>query len=257
MTDFQKAIETMKERVCSILPDGIDAIYLYGSAVMGDFQLGWSDIDWICFTKAPLTVGQAQELLTLRQTLLENEPGNLYYRSFEGAFLSFSEFLLGQYTTVVYWGTSGERLTNQFELDAFSQYGLMNHGVLVSGTDVRAKLQQPTPAQLQAAVRKHYQIIRQYAVKTGPSLHSCGWLLDIARGIYTLRTGKVIAKTLAGEWALEHHLCPVETDLRMALAVRKNPLYYKKRLDVQIWLASLGDAIQQFADVLERELEKF
>lgn len=52
-------------------------------------------------------------------------------------------------------------------------------------------------------------------------------MLDIARCIYTLRTGKIIAKTEAAEWALENNICPDPTDLETALKVRKNSMEYK------------------------------
>ena len=59
------------------------SLYLYGSAVLDDFRLGWSDIDLLCV--APRIPDEALErLVPLRQTLLEEEPDNPYYRSFEG-----------------------------------------------------------------------------------------------------------------------------------------------------------------------------
>lgn len=54
-------------------------------------------------------------------------------------------------------------------------------------------------------------------------MYSCGWLLDIAQGLYTLRTGTLIAKTSAGEWALAEWLCPDADALRHTLTLRRNP----------------------------------
>jgi hypothetical protein len=105
-------------------------------------------------------------------------------------------------------------------------------------------------------VIKHYKTIRLYAVKTNESLYSCGWLLDIARCIYTLRTGRIISKTKAGEWVIEQKLCPVEEEMIKTLEIRNNPLVYKKREDIQTWLSSLGPVIQEFADVLEIEINQ-
>ncbi len=76
-----------------------------------------------------------------------------------------------------------------------------------------------------------------------------GWLLDIARGIYTLRTGKIIAKTAAGEWALKELLCPDIDILQKAAQIRKESLHYSKE-DKSIDNA----VIQRFSDVLEGEL---
>lgn len=75
----------------------------------------------------------------MRQSLLEEEPDDPYYRSFEGGMLTLDAFVNHTADRVVYRGTSGQRLT------------------------------------------------------------------DISRGLYTLRTGKIIAKTAAGEWALREN----------------------------------------------------
>ena len=82
----------------------------------------------------------------------------------------------------------------------------------------------PTDIDMKRAVQLAYEKIRKHAVQTAESLYSCGWLLDIARNIYTLRTGEVIAKTRAGEWVLEQQFCPVPETLKKVLLVRKEPL---------------------------------
>lgn len=79
-------------------------------------------------------------------------------------------------------------------------------------------------------------------------------MLDIARCIYTLRTGKIIAKTDAAEWALENNLCPDPDALRYAMKVRRNPLAYKDDKQTFDYAETLAEKIQRFADVLEKEL---
>lgn len=52
-------------------------LYLYGSAVLGDFRPGWSDLDILCLTAAPLSSDTAGRLVLLRQELAaENEPAS-------------------------------------------------------------------------------------------------------------------------------------------------------------------------------------
>ena len=79
-------------------------------------------------------------------------------------------------------------------------------------------------------------------------------MLDIARCIYTLRTGKIIAKTDAAEWALENNLCPDPDSLRYALKVCRSPLAYKDDKQTFDYAETLGEPVQRFADVLENEL---
>ncbi len=131
---------------------------------------------------------------------------------------------------------------------------LIERGVLLWGRDVRTQLQSPAFAKLCADVKHHYETIRKYAQETGRSFYSFGWMLDIARCIYTLRTGKIIAKTQAAEWALENNICPDSDVLKIALKVRRKPLDYKEDKQIFDYAQTLAEPIQRFADVLEQEL---
>ena len=131
---------------------------------------------------------------------------------------------------------------------------LLDDGILLCGNDIRDRLPRPAPDDLGAGVRKHYETIRKYAQKTGRSLYSFGWLLDISRCIYTLRTGGIISKTAAGEWALRENLCPCADALQKAVEVRKMPAAYQKDESIFDYAQDLGSSVQRYADILEREL---
>lgn len=251
---LQRSIQTMAQEISSVLP--LHSFWLYGSVVLDDFHLGWSDIDFIAFTDDPIEPEQAERLLLLRQTLSERHPDNPYYRCFEGVIVNLREYRHGAYTRLVYWGTSGQRITNRCNLDPFSMYELSKYGVPVYGAEGRDLFKTPERAELVDAVSQHYEGIRRCAVQTDDSLYSCGWLLDIARCIYTLRTGDVIGKTQAGEWALSKHLFKDGEPLRKTLAIRRDPLAFKNDTQVKDWLKTLGPTVQQYADVLVRELSE-
>ncbi len=252
----ERSIQTMSQRISTILSDSSPSIYLYGSIPLGDFRLGWSDIDILVLTDKQITEEQAKKLVGLRQVMLEKEPENPYYRSFEGAMLPLDAFLTGKADRVVYWGTGGAKITDHYALDSFCMTELIESSVLLYGKDIRNQLKAPEFSELYADVKRHYDTIRKYAKKTGHSIYSFSWMLDIARCIYTLRTGKIIAKTNAGEWALENNFCPVPDALKTALKVRKTPLEFKKDKSTLDYAQMLGDPIQKFADVLEKELER-
>jgi len=109
---MEQSINIMVNRITNILHDNNPSIFLFGSVVLDDFKLGWSDIDFICLTKKTITNEQANELVNLRQTLLAEYPGDKYFRLFEGGMLSLDAFINNVDDTVVYWGTSGQRITN-------------------------------------------------------------------------------------------------------------------------------------------------
>ncbi len=251
---LQRSIQTMAQEISSVLP--LHSFWLYGSVVLDDFHLGWSDIDFIAFTDDPIEPEQAERLLLLRQTLSERHPDNPYYRCFEGIIVNLREYRHGAYTRLVYWGTSGQRITNRCSIDPFSMLELSKYGACVLGEEDRGLFETPEKEELIAAVSSHYEGIRRCAVQTDDSFYSCGWLLDISRCIYTLRTGDVIGKTQAGEWALSEHLFKDGEPLRKTLAIRRDPLAFKNDTQVKDWLKTLGPTVQQYADELAWELSE-
>ena len=253
--DMKNAIDAMVNEIIRITDGDVYGVWLYGSVVLDDFRPGWSDIDFVALTKGTVSEKRAEQLLMLRQEMLEREPGNPYYRSFEGVIAGLDEYRSRSFTRLVYWGTSGQRITDRYIPDPFSAYELARYGKSVYGGHPWI-LPASAREELVNAVREHYESIRKYAVQTGESLYSCGWLLDIARCVYTLRTGDVIAKTQAGRWALEEHLFPDEEPLRKTLEVRQNPRAFIGTEELNRWLKSLGPVVQQYADVLERELQR-
>ena len=247
---MQRSIEIMVDRIASILNKNDPTIFLYGSVVLDDFKVGWSDIDFICLTKKSLESGQADELLFLRQTLTEEHADNPYFRLFEGGILSLEAFIHDKEDTAVYWGSSGQRRTNRYALDCFGKMVLIEKGRLILGSDFRDRLLCPTREEIVSSIQQHYKTIRMHG-KSG-----VGWLLDIARCLYTLRTNEVIAKTKAGEWALGENICPDVQVMERAIAVRSAPQKWFSHEETQRWMHTLTPFIQRFADVLEQELAK-
>ncbi len=246
----------MAEAINGACGCGLHSFWLYGSVVLSDFRPGWSDIDMIALTERPLTETQADSLLMLRQKLSEDDPENPYYRCFEGIICGLEEIRGGVFRRLVYWGTSGQRITDRYRLDPFARYELAYYGECVFGEADRDLFTPPDQEELAAAVGKHYDSIRACALSTDESLYSCGWLLDLARCVYTLRYHKVIGKTQAGIWALENHVFPDEAALRKTLMIRKDPIRYRNCPEIRTWLKSLGPTVQRCADVLGKELEE-
>lgn len=56
------------------------------------------------------------------------EPEHTEYRLFEGGMLPLRAFLTGEPALAVYWGTTGQRLTDGYRLDAFAAGSSKNRG---------------------------------------------------------------------------------------------------------------------------------
>ncbi|MCL2814411.1 MAG: phosphotransferase [Oscillospiraceae bacterium] len=241
---LNEAIQIMTDEIAFVLAGNKPTIYLFGSVALDDFKLGWSDIDIAVLTEHEITGQQADTLVGLRQAMLERYPGSPYFRLFEGGMLSADAFLYGKSERTIYWGTSGQRITDNWKMDSFGMAELLDNGILVYGDDIRKKMTYPAYAQMRDDIARSVETARQHG-------NSVGWLLDIARGIYTLRTGKIIAKTAAGEWALDNGLCPDADAMRKAVQIRKEPAKYSKD-EKKTENAVVG----RFADVIDAEFTK-
>ena len=254
MSMLNESARVTAAEIASALDGRLDGFWLYGSVVLDDFRPGWSDIDFLALSAGPLSEEEAGRLLHLRQRLSAAYPDNPYFRLFEGVVMPRGSFADGTAARTVYWGTSGQRIADRVTIDPFARHQLATCGKCVRGTDSRDLFRPPEKEEMLSAVRRHLDTIRRYAVQTDESLYSCGWLLDIARCIYTVRTGGVISKTGAGEWALANRVFPDEEPLTRALAVRRDPEAHKNDPLTRSWLRGLGPAVQRYADVLETEL---
>ena len=52
---MEKSIDILINRIRSVLGENEMHMLLYGSAVLDDFRLGWSDIDILCLTEHDFT----------------------------------------------------------------------------------------------------------------------------------------------------------------------------------------------------------
>ena len=246
------AINTMAVSIQRILADCSPSIYLYGSVTADDYQHGWSDIDLLVLTRDTIPAQQAEELLELRQQLCTNDPDTPHYRLFEGGMLDLGSFLTGEDTLVVYWGTTGQRIKAGHAFSSFDMISLLQSGQLLLGKDVRRHLEMPDFAAVQNDIAAHLDAIREHG-KGSRSIYAYGWLLDIARGLYTLVNGQVTSKTAAAQWVLDQRLCPCPAELSMALTVRRQPKLIQDE-SVLAYAEGLTEAIQRFAIVLEKAL---
>ena len=249
----EQAVQTMADRIQRELADEGPSVLLYGSVTLGDFRPGWSDIDLLVLCERPIPPETASRLVGLRGRMAE-ETGDAVYRLFEGGMLSREGFLAGQREQAVYWGTSGERLREGYSLDSFAIAGLLRHGRLLAGNDLRDRLAYPSHDRFRSDISRHLATVREHGSCGG--LYACGWLLDIARGLYTLRTDEIIAKTAAGEWALAEGIVPEPEVMLRALAIRRDPGRFKRLPEERAFCAALDPSIQRFADVLEAALAR-
>ena len=148
----EQALALLARSLQDRLGDNFLSLYLYGSAAMDDFRPGWSDLDLLCLTRAPLSPAQADALLPLRQSLAAENPAVPFLRCAEGAVLSLAECRDSRCVRAVVWGSRGERLSNGWSPDAFTLLSLHQCGRLLAGKEVRASLLCPDADALRHAL---------------------------------------------------------------------------------------------------------
>lgn len=227
-------------------------LYLYGSAVLGDFRPGWSDLDILCLTAAPLSPDTAGRLVLLRQELAaENEPG---FRLFEGGITSLAAFRDGRPALSVYWGTSGQRLADCYSIEPFSLLSLLDDGLLLHGEDIRPCLRPPT--RMSCGMPS-----RPISVPSGPTASGPGGRYMEPDGCWTSPGALYPAHRPDPVQNRGRGMGPCGKDwlrdpsvLERVLAIRKEPLLYRDDPGTLDFIATLGPAVAAFAVVLETAL---
>lgn len=138
------AIKNMTTKIADVLSLNDPSVYIYGSYVLDDFQYGWSDIDILVLTQKSISEQQANELVCLRQSITAAESDNPFYRCFEGGMLTLNAFIRKVPDRVVYWGTSGQRITDSYHFDACCMKELLDYSRLLHGKDIRGQLTPPS-----------------------------------------------------------------------------------------------------------------
>lgn len=243
MTLLESTLKRMADAVCGLLADCGPTMYLYGSAVADDFRPGWSDLDILVLTRHPIPPSAAEKLVVLRQTMQRAEPEHTEYRLFEGGMLPLRAFLTGEPALAVYWGTTGQRLTDGYRLDAFGRWQLQKQGRLLAGDDLRRGMSKsnekdaahgqplsekitpspngnrvrasrwalPSQAELRAAVEAHLATVRRYArVTAAASTRSAGcWTLRAACIPYAPARWHLRRLPAVGRWKIVSALTPI------------------------------------------------
>lgn len=230
----------------------LKALFAYGSAVYGDLHTGFSDLDFFAVVSCEITQEHFDALLAYRKELRASD--NKLFGMLEGEFVP-ERILASRQGAVAYWGTSGERMKDRYDLAGFSMRGLLESGVLIYGEDIRGAIPFSTDAEMLGQVRLLINTVRKYAAVTGADVHSADWLFLICQSLYWLITGNIASKTAAAEWAKGNFNDDWCGYLDKAIWVRKHPLEAISMED-QNWLSSLGGPIQAACDRLECEYLK-
>jgi hypothetical protein len=224
------ALATYLTVVDECAPGLVEGLYVVGSAALGDWVPGRSDVDIVAVTAEPATDDDAATLRTAHALLAERLP----VPSIDGPYLAWGDLITPPMGLHRPWSLDGEFRHDGdcFELNPVTWYVLARHGLVVRGPSVeRLGVYVETDARVRFCVDNlaHYWVPLaddvERALDADPTreVHpdSFEWCaLGALRLHRTAFHGDVVSKTAAavhGRAALPDHLHSVVED---AVAIR-------------------------------------
>jgi hypothetical protein len=239
-----------------VAPGAVEGLYVVGSAALGDWQPGQSDIDIVAVTAEPADEELSGTLRAAHAIYRERHPE----RTVDGPFVAWGDLTVPPAAISRPWMLGGAYRHDAecFEINPVTWFTLVRYGITVRGTELS---ELPIPTDLDERIRfvadnslSYWRSVHRdlagalHELADGATLPSsvAQWcVLGVCRMLYTVTTGDVISKSGAGRWAvtvLERDLAPtLESVVRMRSAPER-----------PVSKADLADCEVVMADVLRR-----
>lgn len=207
-----------------VLPDPLDGLYLVGSAALGDFQPGCSDIDFIAVTALPLSDTALDNVETVHRVLAQ-KPGP----AFDGFYIDRADIgLPPDPNRILPFELAGHfhRRSACFEANPVTWAIWRDHGIAIRGPAPETLDLSIDPA---ALIRFEHDnlgyywtdwVVTHWAGPADAALAAWG-VLGVLRLAHVLATGRVASQTAAGRWALGHFASSWHPIIGEALAARR------------------------------------
>ena len=247
------ALELFVHEIQSFLQERLLSVMLYGSIVFNDLAPGYGDLDFVAFLSGSLSDVEAQKLIEIRKTFRSGEYGIIAHM-LEGSFLPVHMAKPRTKGEAVWWGTSGERIWNENELEALDVKVIKDRGIVIYGDDLRHFIPEVSDTEYVVAIRKFRDTMRNQW-KPG-TLHSIDWILTCARHIYWLREGLLSSKSEAADWGFLNLNGEWRNELPRAKQLRLHPELYETA-NTKRWLDGLETAVKEAVSELSDEISLF
>lgn len=248
--NLDDALEAFVERVKAILGNKVGMICLFGSVIYNDLSPYYSDLDFHCLLDSELTHGEIDELFEYRVELKKSN--NIYSQMLEGEFAPVILRNRDKTSRVAYWGTNRVKVFDSIQIRTFSLMGLIKSGIVIYGSDMRNQYKYPSRQEMLNDVQNMIKTVRTHAITTNEGIHSMDWFFLIAQSMYWMEKDDITSKSNAAKWAYGQNSNGWTSYLPKTLEIRKNP-YLAELTENKLWLASLGPAIQEACDDLDKK----
>jgi hypothetical protein len=211
------------------LPGGLEGLYIHGSAALGAFEPGKSDIDFIAVTKGALNQEEAGRLIRVHEELACKHP----FPELDGCYVLWGD--LGSLAGESRYTYNGGELKEGIPFNPVMWRILKDHGIRLRGpaiSDLSIPIQERDLAAYIIENSQSYWQKRTEAMKAdlegliglqGEMIYEeLEWsILGLLRQFYTIRENGIISKSGAGEYGLMHIPDKWHAVIELALLVRK------------------------------------
>ncbi len=217
--DLYRLLVTWRDDLIAVLGENLVAVYIMGSLFMGDFVEASSDVDFLVVTARTPTHGEVARLARLHTRLGDTAR---WGARLEGAYAAQSTLRpWGIDGTIAAIEPGGPLCEGPSDYSADNMLALRDHGVTLYGPPTTQVVPSVDRATLEEGLRTYLDelIERSHSPAPDPD-EATSWLLNIARCLFGLQTGRPCTKTEAAQWLATRD--PVlQPALAAALAVRQ------------------------------------
>ncbi len=197
-------LEILLKRMQAILGQKLIGLYLYGSAVLGDFTEGVSDLDLLAALSSDLTEAEAEAIRQMHAQLVAEQP-------------EWDDRIEVQYTStqaLAHFKTQRHLMGNISPGEPFhiieagvewlvNWYFVQTYGLVLYGAPAANIIPPLTEQDFIDAVREHILMWREYINDLSEWHGSQAYaIMTMCRGLYTVTHRAHVSKQKAADWAI-------------------------------------------------------
>jgi predicted nucleotidyltransferase len=204
--DVEDLLRELLDRLTANLGDAVQAVYLYGSLVFGDFDADVSDVDLLVVMASDVDDRQLARLAELHDAFAREHPA--WRDRIEAVYISASAlrgFREGESPLVVI--SPGEPLhrTRTTRGWVANWHLVRERGVALYGPEPDAIIPPTRHDDFEAAIRTYLPELPPRAEASRDPRVWAYAVLTVCRALYSCRERRQISKPQAGHWAARHY----------------------------------------------------
>jgi predicted nucleotidyltransferase len=224
--ELDEVLTEFVEGVRSLLGGNLAGIYLQGSFAIGDAD-EWSDVDFVVVTETALGDGDRPSLDALHERVYHLP--SRWAAHLEGSYIDrgLLRTVDVERTPLLFLDHGAQHLTWDDHCNtAYVRWTLREHGVVLAGP---RPVELIDPVAADALREEGRERIPEWAEWAFSSTEMSRWkqphlVLSLCRILYTIETGTVASKRVAGEWAIRELDPEWRSLIRQALDDRPDPV---------------------------------